>query len=135
MLCFNAWGYFPIFFIIFRFIIFPRYEETSPACPGCVPPANCVYLHAKKESRILWRFHHRSGRQARWYIVKIGERATAEKLADQYDLVGAGVGGNKVYDLYLRMDDDVMAKDPDIVFIYIGVNDVRHKREYFTATD
>jgi len=69
------------------------------------------------------------------YIVKIGERATAEKLADQYDLLGAGIGGNKVYDLYLRMDDDVMAKNPDIVFIYIGVNDVWHKRSYGTGTD
>lgn len=69
------------------------------------------------------------------YIMKIGDRATAEKLADQYDLVGAGIGGNKVYDLYLRMDDDVMAKNPDIVFIYIGVNDVWHKRSYGTGTD
>ncbi len=28
----------------------------------------------------------------------------------QYDLIGAGIGGNKVYDLYLRMDDDVLSK-------------------------
>jgi lysophospholipase L1-like esterase len=37
------------------------------------------------------------------------------------------VGYNKVYDLYLRMDDDVLAKKPDKVFIWIGVNDVGHK--------
>ncbi|MEO5978732.1 MAG: GDSL-type esterase/lipase family protein [Chryseolinea sp.] len=69
------------------------------------------------------------------YIVKIGEMATSEKLADQYDFIGAGIGGNKVYDLYLRMDDDVLAKNPDVVVIYVGVNDVWHKRTYGTGTD
>lgn len=52
-----------------------------------------------------------------------------------YDLIGAGIGGNKVYDLYLRMDSDVIAKSPDIVVIYVGVNDVWHKRMYGTGTD
>jgi len=52
-----------------------------------------------------------------------------------YDLIGAGISGNKVYDLYLRMDDDVLAKKPDVVLIWIGVNDVWHKRTYGTGTD
>ena len=55
--------------------------------------------------------------------------------AEQYELVGAGVSGNKVYDLYLRMEEDVLAKEPDIVVIYIGVNDVWHKRTSGTGTD
>ena len=52
-----------------------------------------------------------------------------------YDLIGAGIGGNKVYDLYLRMDSDVLAKSPDIVIIYVGVNDVWHKSMFGTGTD
>lgn len=52
-----------------------------------------------------------------------------------YDLIGAGIGGNKVYDLYLRMDSDVLAKSPDIVVIYVGVNDVWHKSSFGTGTD
>ncbi|WP_153798111.1 SGNH/GDSL hydrolase family protein [Foetidibacter luteolus] len=52
-----------------------------------------------------------------------------------YELVGAGIGGNKVYDLYLRMEDDVISKSPDIVVIYVGVNDVWHKSMYGTGTD
>ncbi|HYK43874.1 MAG TPA: GDSL-type esterase/lipase family protein [Parafilimonas sp.] len=52
-----------------------------------------------------------------------------------YDLVGAGIGGNKVYDLYLRMPQDVIAQSPDIVVIYVGVNDVWHKATYGTGTD
>ena len=51
-----------------------------------------------------------------------------------YDVIGAGVGGNKVYDLYLRMDDDVISKSPDIVVIWVGVNDVWHKK-MGTGTD
>lgn len=52
-----------------------------------------------------------------------------------YDVIGAGIGGNKVYDLYLRMDDDVLAKSPAITVIYVGVNDVWHKSMFGTGTD
>ena len=69
------------------------------------------------------------------YIVKIGDLATAEKVADQFEFIGAGIGGNKVYDLYLRLEDDVLSKNPDVVIIYVGVNDVWHKRSYGTGTD
>jgi lysophospholipase L1-like esterase len=69
------------------------------------------------------------------YITKIGEALQAKGLTNQYDLVGAGIGGNKIYDLYLRMEDDVLSKNPDIVFIWIGVNDVWHKQSYGTGTD
>ncbi|MGN6510498.1 MAG: SGNH/GDSL hydrolase family protein [Chitinophaga sp.] len=55
--------------------------------------------------------------------------------ADQYELIGAGIGGNKVYDLYLRMEDDVLKKKPDVVVIYVGVNDVWHKATSHTGTD
>ena len=51
-----------------------------------------------------------------------------------YELIGAGVSGNKVYDLYLRMEDDVISRSPDIVVIYVGVNDVWHKK-MGTGTD
>ncbi|WP_077919882.1 GDSL-type esterase/lipase family protein [Spirosoma sp. 209] len=55
--------------------------------------------------------------------------------ADQYELVGAGIGGNKIYDLFLRMDEDVLAKQPDVVVIWVGVNDVWHKATSGTGTD
>jgi isoamyl acetate esterase len=69
------------------------------------------------------------------YIVKMDSLIRKEGLADSYELSGAGVGGNKVYDLYLRMDSDVLAKNPDIVFIYVGINDVWHKSSSGTGTD
>src|SRR5689334_23381261 len=69
------------------------------------------------------------------YIVKVGDLAAKDNQAAQFDFIGAGIGGNKVYDLYLRVDDDVLAKNPDVVVIYIGVNDVWHKRTHGTGTD
>jgi lysophospholipase L1-like esterase len=76
-----------------------------------------------------------AGIQPAGYITKVGEMATRDKLSDKFEFIGAGIGGNKVYDLYLRVDDDVLARNPDIVVIYIGVNDVWHKRTHGTGTD
>lgn len=69
------------------------------------------------------------------YIDLIQTAINNKGLQDKYELVGAGIGGNKVYDLYLRMDDDVLAKDPDVVVIYVGINDVWHKTTSGTGTD
>jgi lysophospholipase L1-like esterase len=69
------------------------------------------------------------------YVTLIGQTLQQKGVANQYELIGAGVGGNKVYDLYLRMDDDVLAKYPDVVVIWIGVNDVWHKSSFGTGTD
>jgi len=76
-----------------------------------------------------------AGVQPGGYITRIDSMCKVEKLSDRYEFVGAGIGGNKIYDLYLRMDDDVLAKNPDIVLIYVGVNDVWHKSMYGTGTD
>jgi lysophospholipase L1-like esterase len=69
------------------------------------------------------------------FIVKMTDALAQKNLSNDYTLTGAGIGGNKVYDLYLRMDDDVLAQDPDVVFIFIGVNDVWHKTLTGTGTD
>ncbi|MBS1947179.1 MAG: SGNH/GDSL hydrolase family protein [Bacteroidetes bacterium] len=69
------------------------------------------------------------------FITKIGEELMQKGIAGQYKLTGAGIGGNKVYDLYLRMDEDVLAKNPNVVVIWVGVNDVWHKASFGTGTD
>lgn len=61
------------------------------------------------------------------FILRMKEMLTAKELSSQYELIDEGVGYDKVYDLYFRMDSDVLAKDPDVVFIWVGVNDVGHK--------
>ena len=58
------------------------------------------------------------------YIVLMKTALEQKGIGSNYDLIGAGIGGNKIYDLYLRMDDDVLSQNPDVVFIWVGVNDV-----------
>ena len=76
-----------------------------------------------------------AGVQAGGYIVRVDSMCKVEGSGDKYEFIGAGIGGNKIYDLYLRMEDDVLAKTPDVVVIYIGVNDVWHKSTSGTGTD
>ncbi len=76
-----------------------------------------------------------AGVQPTGYITKLTQLLTEKNIGNNYELVGAGIGGNKAYDLYLRMEDDVLSKKPDAVVIWVGVNDVWHKRTYGTGTD
>ncbi len=69
------------------------------------------------------------------YIDLINQDLANKGLADKFEIVGAGIGGNKIYDLYLRMDKDVLEQKPDVVFIWVGVNDVWHKSSLGTGTD
>lgn len=69
------------------------------------------------------------------FILKIDSMLQKNNLKDNYDLIGAGVSSNKIYDLYLRLEDDVLNKNPDVVVVFIGVNDVWHKRSMGTGTD
>ena len=75
------------------------------------------------------------GMNAGGYIKRIDSIIKAEGLSEKYETIGAGISGNKVYDLYLRIEEDVLAKSPDIVVIYVGVNDVWHKTSAGTGTD
>ena len=58
-----------------------------------------------------------------------------ENVNQNTELIGKGIGGDKVSDLLTRYKDDVIKLNPDIVFIYIGINDVWHKYDYGTGTD
>jgi lysophospholipase L1-like esterase len=68
------------------------------------------------------------------YIDLMRKQLAATGKSDQIELIGAGIGGNKVYDLYLRVQEDVLDKQPQVVFIYVGINDVWHKTSG-TGTD
>jgi lysophospholipase L1-like esterase len=76
-----------------------------------------------------------AGANAGGYIKLMEQMLQSKGAGAKYELIGAGIGGNKIYDLYLRMDDDVLAKNPDVVVIWVGVNDVWHKATSGTGTD
>jgi lysophospholipase L1-like esterase len=69
------------------------------------------------------------------YIAQLKDSLAAAGKDKDFELIGAGIGGNKVYDLYLRLEEDVLNKKPDQVFIWVGVNDVWHKKTFGTGTD
>lgn len=69
------------------------------------------------------------------YIARLRTMISDAGRAGSFELIGAGVSGNKVYDLYLRVETDVIALKPDVVVIFVGVNDVWHKRSMGTGTD
>lgn len=76
-----------------------------------------------------------AGVQPNGYISVLGSMLKDKGISDQYQLTGAGIGGNKVYDLYLRMEEDVLDKNPTTVVIWVGVNDVWHKKSFGTGSD
>lgn len=69
------------------------------------------------------------------YIDLLNNRIVGNGQTNQFELLGAGIGGNKIYDLYLRLERDVLSKDPNVVVVWIGVNDVWHKSMMGTGTD
>lgn len=69
------------------------------------------------------------------YVTKVDSMCKQEGKGDQFEFSGSGISGNKVYDLYLRLEEDVLSKNPDVVVIYVGVNDVWHKTLLGTGTD
>jgi isoamyl acetate esterase len=69
------------------------------------------------------------------YVKKVDSLCRIENRGKDFEFSGTGISGNKVYDLYLRMDEDIIAKEPEIVVILVGVNDVWHKRLLGTGTD
>lgn len=59
----------------------------------------------------------------------------SQSVLEKTELVGKGISGDKVSDLLTRYKKDVIDLDPDIVFIYIGINDVWHKYDFGTGSD
>jgi lysophospholipase L1-like esterase len=96
-----------------------------------------VTFMTQKKNRVIFFGDSitQQGVQPGGYVTRIDSMGRLENKSTQFEFIGAGIGGNKVYDLYLRMDSDVLMKNPDIVVIYIGVNDVWHKASYGTGTD
>lgn len=100
-------------------------------------PLLVAFTNPTKPKRIIFFGDSitQAGVQPGGYITKMQEMLAKQNKGADYELIGKGIGGNKVYDLYLRMDDDVLALKPDVVVIYVGVNDVWHKRTFGTGTD
>ena len=96
----------------------------------------CSFSHQQKKRIVFFGDSiTQAGVQPNGYITRFAQLLDEKKIGNNYELIGAGISGNKIYDLYLRIEDDVIAKKPDAVVIWVGVNDVWHKRTSGTGTD
>lgn len=60
------------------------------------------------------------------YVTLIRSELNSQFPKRNIEIIGAGISGHKVPDLEARLNSDVLLKQPDIVVIYIGINDVWH---------
>lgn len=74
------------------------------------------------------------GVQPNGYI-SVMQKLLAQQNISNYELLSAGISGNKVYDLLVRMNNDVIVHSPDIVVLWVGVNDVWHTNNLFAEPD
>ena len=58
----------------------------------------------KKKSNFLWRLNYSIWCAPGGYITRIDSMCKTEKLSDRSMNFWRGIGGNKFYDLYLRVD-------------------------------
>ncbi len=68
----------------------------------------------------------KAGVKPNGYVTLTSEAITKAYPDKNIKVIGAGIGGHKVPDCQKRLDRDVLRKDPTIVLIYIGINDVWH---------
>jgi len=61
-----------------------------------------------------------SGIKPGGYIVRMDSMIALQGKSESYELIGSGISANKVYDLYLRMEEDVLKRDPALLVIYNG---------------
>ncbi len=66
------------------------------------------------------------GRREGGYCRLIARAVSKQRPELSTQFVYAGISGHKVPNLQKRLERDVLSKNPTIVFIYIGINDVWH---------
>lgn len=90
--------------------------------------ASLAFMMSPKKKRVIFFGDSitQAGIEPGGYIDIIGKELQKNEKKDKYELIGAGISGNKVPDLQKRLEKDVLSKKPDLVFVYIGINDVWH---------
>lgn len=45
---------------------------------------------------------------------------------EKYDILNKGIGGNRIVDMYARVNRDVWENKPDVLTMLVGINDICH---------
>ncbi len=97
---------------------------------ACVLLTGCSFSKLKANDRVIFFGDSITyfGDQKGGYVTLVREAVAKAHPKANIQVIGAGISGNKVPDLLARVDQDVIAKRPTVVVIYIGINDVWHWR-------
>ena len=95
-----------------------------------VNPVMSAEKALKKGDRIVFLGDSitQAGDQPGGYIQVVREFLKTRHAELELEVIGAGIGGHKVPDLEKRLERDVLAHKPQLVVIYIGINDVWHSQ-------
>lgn len=66
------------------------------------------------------------GVREKGYVTLVSQAIAAQHADLGIEVIGAGISGHKVPDCQKRLQRDVLDKQPTVVLIYIGINDVWH---------
>jgi lysophospholipase L1-like esterase len=94
--------------------------------------------HRKQTKKVILFFGDSITEQARGlngFISLINREIERENLVKKYQTIGAGISGNRVYDLYLRIGKDALSKSPHLTIVLIGINDIWGKKKAGTGVD
>lgn len=96
------------------------------ACALCCTASSMAQTELKQGDRVVFFGDSitQGGVREGGYITLAAQAIDTAYPDKDITLIGAGIGGNKVSDLLKRLDRDVLEKNPDVVVIYIGINDV-----------
>jgi isoamyl acetate esterase len=106
-----------------------RYKRYLPIIfLACLVLTGIMAIAPKKATRVVFLGDSitQAGVKPDGYISLLRTSLDQAGKGTSFELFGAGISGNKVPDLQKRLDQDVLAKKPDLVFVYIGINDVWH---------
>ena len=67
-----------------------------------------------------------AGAGPKGYVTLVRQSIEKDHPQAKIEVIGAGISGNRVPDLEKRLEQDVLSKQPTLVVIYIGINDVWH---------
>ena len=95
-----------------------KYDQ--PSAYYYVGKINVLARRRSKKKRIVFFGDSitQEGTMPGGYVSRLDSLAPAN-----YELIGAGVGGDRVTSLYDRLSADVLVYRPDVVVVWVGVND------------
>ena len=67
-----------------------------------------------------------AGVKRKGYVTLFSAEIKKQLPDKNIEVIGAGINGNRVPDLQRRLEKDVLNRKPNLVVIYIGINDVWH---------